>query len=226
MKFHPLAGKLAPKSMLINIPKLLASYYTIDPSGMVSFGTSGHRGCSFKGTFNEMHIASTAQAICEYRSSKGITGPLYLGFDTHAISEAAFRTSLEVFAANEVEVIIHDKDEYSPTPVISFLILEYNKTKSKGFADGVVITPSHNPPQDGGFKYNPPQGGPADVNATGWIQNRAKQPMNKILLRRLLTHFRRWSIWRSFKSKAFGWVWTPWEAPVSTIGRLSPKSTT
>ncbi len=178
MKFHPLAGKLAPKSMLINIPKLLASYYTIDPSGMVSFGTSGHRGCSFKGTFNEMHIASTAQAICEYRSSKGITGPLYLGFDTHAISEAAFRTSLEVFAANEVEVIIHDKDEYSPTPVISFLILEYNKTKSKGFADGVVITPSHNPPQDGGFKYNPPQGGPADVNATGWIQNRANQLMN------------------------------------------------
>ena len=178
MKFHPLAGKPAPKSMLVNIPKLLASYYTIDPSGMVSFGTSGHRGCSFKGTFNEMHIASTAQAICEYRSSKGITGPLYLGFDTHAISEAAFRTSLEVFAANKVEVIIHDKDEYSPTPVISFLILEYNKTKSKGFADGVVITPSHNPPQDGGFKYNPPQGGPADVNATGWIQNRANQLMN------------------------------------------------
>ena len=178
MKFHPLAGKPAPKSMLVNIPKLLASYYTIDPAGMVSFGTSGHRGCSFKGTFNEMHIASTAQAICEYRSSKGTTGPLYLGFDTHAISEAAFRTSLEVFAANEVEVIIHDKDEYSPTPVISFLILEYNKTKSKGFADGVVITPSHNPPQDGGFKYNPPQGGPADVNATGWIQNRANQLMN------------------------------------------------
>jgi len=164
--------------MLVNIPKLLASYYTIDPSGMVSFGTSGHRGCSFKGTFNEMHIASTAQAICEYRSSKGITGPLYLGFDTHAISEAAFRTSLEVFAANEVEVIIHEKDEYTPTPVISFLILEYNKAKSKGFADGVVITPSHNPPQDGGFKYNPPQGGPADVDATGWIQNRANQLMN------------------------------------------------
>ena len=164
--------------MLVNIPKLLASYYTIDPAGMVSFGTSGHRGCSFKGTFNEMHIASTAQAICEYRSSKGTTGPLYLGFDTHAISEAAFRTSLEVFAANEVEVIIHDKDEYSPTPVISFLILEHNKAKSKGFSDGVVITPSHNPPQYGGFKYNPPQGGPADVNATGWIQNRANQLMN------------------------------------------------
>ncbi|MBW1694101.1 MAG: phosphoglucomutase, alpha-D-glucose phosphate-specific, partial [Deltaproteobacteria bacterium] len=159
MGLHQLAGKPAPKSMLVNIPKLLASYYTIDPSGMVSFGTSGHRGCSFKGTFNEIHIASTAQAICEYRSSKGITGPLYLGFDTHAISEAAFRTSLEVFAANEVEVII-------------------NKAKSKGFADGVVITPSHNPPQDGGFKYNPPQGGPADVDATGWIQNRANQLMN------------------------------------------------
>ncbi|UCD88537.1 MAG: alpha-D-glucose phosphate-specific phosphoglucomutase [Desulfobacterales bacterium] len=178
MKLHQLAGKPAPRSMLVNIPKLLASYYTIEPSGVVSFGTSGHRGCSYKGTFNEMHIAATAQAICEYRSSKGITGPLYLGFDTHAISEAAFRTSLEVFAANAVEVIIHAKDEYTPTPVISFLILEYNKTKSKGFADGVVITPSHNPPQDGGLKYNPPQGGPADVGATGWIQNRANQLMN------------------------------------------------
>ncbi len=120
-----------------------------------------------------MHIASTAQAICDYRSSKGPTGPLFLGFDTHALSEPAFRTSLEVFAANEVDVVIHANDEYTPTPVISFWILEYNKRKTRRAADGVVITPSHNPPQDGGFKYNPPNGGPADVDATEWIQDRA-----------------------------------------------------
>jgi len=178
MELHQLAGKPAPKSMLVNIPRLVASYYTLEPSGPVSFGTSGHRGCSSNGTFNEMHIASTAQAISEYRALKGITGPLYLGFDTHALSEAAFRTSLEVFSANEVEVVIHAKDEYTPTPVISFLILEYNKAKTKGFADGVVVTPSHNPPRDGGFKYNPPQGGPADVDVTGWVQDRANKLMN------------------------------------------------
>jgi len=178
MELHPLAGKPAPKSMLINVPRLLSAYYTQEPAGPVSFGTSGHRGCSQKGTFNEMHITSTSQAICEYRALNGISGPLYLGFDTHGLSEAAFRTALEVFAANDVEVVIHANDEYTPTPVISFLILEYNKGKTKGFADGVVITPSHNPPQDGGFKYNPPQGGPADVDITGWVQERANQLMN------------------------------------------------
>ncbi|MFC1488340.1 phosphoglucomutase (alpha-D-glucose-1,6-bisphosphate-dependent) [Thermodesulfobacteriota bacterium] len=178
MEPHQLAGKPPLKSMLVNIPRLIASYYTLEPAGPVSFGTSGHRGCSSKGTFNEMHIASTAQAISEYRATKGTTGPLYLGFDTHALSEAAFRTSLEVFSANKVDVVIHSNDEYTPTPVISFLILEYNKAKTKGFADGVVITPSHNPPRDGGFKYNPPQGGPADVDVTGWVQNRANQLMN------------------------------------------------
>ena len=164
--------------MLVNISRLVASYYTLGPSGPVSFGTSGHRGCAFQGSFNEMHIASTAQAICEYRASKKITGPLYLGFDTHALSEAAFRTSLEVFAANRVQTVIHATDEYTPTPVISFLILEYNQSKTTRLADGVVITPSHNPPRDGGFKYNPPQGGPADVDVTGWIQDRANQLMN------------------------------------------------
>jgi len=178
MKLHPLAGKPALKSMLVNISRLVASYYTLGPSGPVSFGTSGHRGCAFQGSFNEMHIASTAQAICEYRASKKITGPLYLGFDTHALSEAAFRTSLEVFAANRVQTVIHATDEYTPTPVISFLILEYNQSKTTRLADGVVITPSHNPPRDGGFKYNPPQGGPADVDVTGWIQDRANQLMN------------------------------------------------
>ena len=178
MELHPLAGKPAPKSMLINVPRLLSSYYTLEHTGPVSFGTSGHRGCALKGTFNEMHIASTSQALCEYRASNGITGPLYLGFDTHGLSEAAFRTALEVFAANDVDVAIHANDEYTPTPVISFLILGYNKGKTKGFADGVVITPSHNSPQDGGFKYNPPQGGPADVGITGWVQDRANQLMD------------------------------------------------
>ncbi len=177
MEIHPLAGKPAPKSMLVNIPRLISSYYTLAADGPVSFGTSGHRGCAFNGTFNEPHIAATAQAICEFRSSKGACGPLFLGFDTHALSEAAFRTALEVFAANEVEVIVHANDEYTPTPVISFWILEYNSRKTKGPADGVVITPSHNPPQDGGFKYNPPHGGPADVDVTEWIQNRANEIM-------------------------------------------------
>ncbi len=175
MDIHPLAGKPAPRSMHTNIPRLVTSYYTLAAEGPVAFGTSGHRGCAFEGTFNDMHIAATAQAICEYRSSKGTDGPLFLGFDTHALSEPAFRTALEVFAANEVEVIINANDEYTPTPVISFWILEYNKRKKRGPADGVVITPSHNPPQDGGFKYNPPHGGPADVDATGWIQERANQ---------------------------------------------------
>lgn len=178
MESHQLAGKPAPRSILVNIPRLVASYYTLEPTGPVSFGTSGHRGCASEGTFNEIHIAATAQAICEFRASWGITGPLYLGFDTHALSEAAFRTSLEVFAANDVYVVIHAQDQYTPTPVISFLILEYNKGRTKGFADGVVITPSHNPPRDGGFKYNPPQGGPADVDVTGRVQDRANQLMN------------------------------------------------
>ena len=178
MALHHLAGKPAPKSMLVNVPRLVTSYYTNKPRGSVAFGTSGHRGSSLKGTFNEMHIAATAQAICEYRAPKEITGPLFLGFDTHALSEPAFRTALEVFAANEIEVVIHEKDEYTPTPVISYLILEHNKGKAEGFADGVVITPSHNPPQDGGFKYNPPHGGPADVDVTQWIEKRANQLMN------------------------------------------------
>jgi len=164
--------------MLVNVPGLVASYYTDEIEGPVAFGTSGHRGSSFKGTFNEMHIAATAQAICEYRASKAITGPLFMGFDTHALSEPAFRTALEVFAANEVEVVIHEKDEYTPTPVISFFILEHNKGKKEGLADGVVVTPSHNPPQDGGFKYNPPHGGPADIDVTGWVQDRANQLMD------------------------------------------------
>ena len=180
MDLHALAGKQAPKSMLTDISRLVSSYYTLETKGSVAFGTSGHRGSSFDGTFNENHISATAQAVCEYRQLKKITGPVYLGFDTHALSEPAFRTTLEVFAANKLKVIIHAKDEYTPTPVISFLILSYNKGKIKGLADGVVITPSHNPPSYGGFKYNPPSGGPADKDVTDWIQKRANQLMNSI----------------------------------------------
>ncbi len=175
MTLHELAGKRAPKSMLVNVPRLVSSYYTNEPIGPVAFGTSGHRGSSLNGTFNEEHITATAQAICEYRIVNRTTGPLFLGFDTHALSEPAFRTALEIFAGNGVEVVIHAKDEYTPTPVISHLILAYNGGKSKGFGDGVVITPSHNPPGDGGFKYNPPHGGPADVDVTQWIQERANR---------------------------------------------------
>jgi len=175
MALHELAGKQAPKSMLVNVLGLVSSYYTNEPRGPVAFGTSGHRGSSLKGTFNEMHITAIAQAICEYRITKGISGPLFMGFDTHALSEPAFRTALEVFAGNGVEVVIHAKDEYTPTPVISHLILGHNRGKSKGFGDGVVVTPSHNPPGDGGFKYNPPHGGPAEVDVTLWIQERANR---------------------------------------------------
>jgi len=179
MTLHRLAGKPAPESMLENIPELISSYYTLDASGPVSFGTSGHRGSALKGTFNEMHVAAMAQAICDFRSEKGRKGPLFMGFDTHALSIPAFRTALEVFAANGVETVIHEKDEYTPTPVISFLIVAHNRDPKSQLADGVVITPSHNPPRDGGFKYNPPHGGPADVTETRWIQDRANRLMGQ-----------------------------------------------
>jgi len=177
MTLHKLAGKPIPMSLLTNIPRLISSYYTLDIQGPVVFGTSGHRGSSLKGTFNEIHIAATAQAICEYRLINRICGPLFLGFDTHALSEPAFRTMLEVLVAHCVEVIIHSGDEYTPTPVISFMIIEYNR-KHREFADGVVITPSHNPPEDGGIKYNSISGGPADETITAWIQKRANQIIN------------------------------------------------
>ncbi|MCD6294417.1 MAG: phosphoglucomutase, alpha-D-glucose phosphate-specific [Deltaproteobacteria bacterium] len=179
MTLHRLAGKKAPESMLENIPELVSAYYTLDITGPVSFGTSGHRGSALKGTFNEMHVAAMAQAICDFRSEKGRKGPLFMGFDTHALSIPAFRTALEVFAANGVETVIHEKDEYTPTPVISFLIVTHNRNPKNQPADGVVITPSHNPPRDGGFKYNPPHGGPADVAETRWIQDRANRLMEQ-----------------------------------------------
>jgi len=170
-----LAGQPAPKSMLVNVPRLISSYYTLAAAAPVSFGTSGHRGSSLNGSFNEAHIAATSQAICDYRTLKGINGPLFLGFDTHALSEPAFRTAIEVLAANKIKAVIHERDEYTPTPVISFMILEHNKKQPADPADGVIVTPSHNPPQDGGFKYNPPHGGPADVAETRWIEERANE---------------------------------------------------
>ncbi|MDP1947250.1 MAG: phosphoglucomutase, alpha-D-glucose phosphate-specific, partial [Nitrospirota bacterium] len=164
--------------MLINIPRLITAYYTEKPNvnvreQRVTFGTSGHRGTSFKRSFNEVHIVAVAQAIYEYRKMENISGPLYLGMDTHALSEPAFASVLEVLAANGVEVMVDQDGGYTPTPVISHAILTYNRGKSSGLADGIVITPSHNPPEDGGIKYNPPHGGPADTQVTKWIENRA-----------------------------------------------------
>ena len=178
MSPHPLAGKPAPKDLLIDASQLEAKFYESkpdpgNPNQLVSFGTSGHRGTSSNGTFTEAHILAITQAICEYRSGQGINGPLFMGKDTHALSRPAERVALEVLAANSVETFIQRDDGFTPTPVISRAILAYNRSRSDGLSDGIVITPSHNPPGDGGFKYNPPNGGPADTDATGWIQNRA-----------------------------------------------------
>jgi len=178
MALSPLAGKSAPANLLIDVAKLERDYYqripeVADPNQLVNFGTSGHRGTPFKGTFNEPHILATTQAICEYRKSNGISGPLFMGKDPHAISAAAQRTALEVLAANGVETFIQRDEGFTPTPSISHAILTHNHGHQKSVADGIVITPSHNPPEDGGFKYNPPNGGPADTDITGWVQNRA-----------------------------------------------------
>ncbi len=180
MKRSPLAGKPAQPSILVNVPKLVTAYYTRvpDPSvpaQRVAFGTSGHRGSAFDTTFNERHVLAISQAICLYRKLKGIEGPLFLGIDTHALSEPAGATALEVLAANGVDVMIAENDEYTPTPAVSHAILEHNRGRRNGLADGIVITPSHNPPEDGGFKYNPPNGGPADTDVTGWIEGRANE---------------------------------------------------
>lgn len=180
MAISALAGKPAPTSLLVNIPKLMADYYTLQPDASlpdqaVSFGTSGHRGCASQSAFNENHIAAISQAIVEYRQAQGITGPIFIGMDTHALSEAAHATAIEVFAGNQRQVVIQGNGRYTPTPVISHAILTYNHDRTDGLADGVIITPSHNPPQDGGFKYNPPNGGPADTDATDVIQNRANE---------------------------------------------------
>jgi phosphoglucomutase len=177
-RLSPLAGKPLPANLLVDIPKLITAYYTVQPdvtvaAQRVAFGTSGHRGVSFDGNFNEAHVLAISQAICEYRKTKGIDGPLFMGFDSHALSAPAFASALEVLAANEVETRIAKGDEYTPTPAISQAILVHNRGRARGLADGIVITPSHNPPDGGGFKYNPPNGGPADTDVTKWIEQRA-----------------------------------------------------
>jgi phosphoglucomutase len=178
MKVNPRAGQLPDHKDLANIPRLVSAYYSelpdvADRTQRVAFGTSGHRGSSLTCSFNERHILAITQAICLYRAQQKIDGPLFLGIDTHALSEPAFGSALEVLAANGVDVMIDSRNGYTPTPAVSLAILAYNKGRTDGFADGVVVTPSHNPPEDGGFKYNPPNGGPADTSATGWIQDQA-----------------------------------------------------
>jgi phosphoglucomutase len=194
MSVHELAGKPAPPEILENIPRLVSAYYTHRPDAAeaeqrVAFGTSGHRGSSLEGSFNEEHILAVCQAICEHRTAQGIDGPLYVGMDTHALSEPALSTSIEVFAANAVTIVLQAGRGYTPTPVVSHAILSYNRGRGEGLADGVVITPSHNPPGDGGFKYNPPNGGPAGAEITDAIQARAND-----LLERGLDGVRRLSL--------------------------------
>jgi len=182
----PLAGKLAPLELLVDVPRLVTAYYTevpdpALPAQRVAFGTSGHRGSAFDTSFNEWHILAISQAVCGYRKRRGIDGPLFLGADTHALSTPALASALEVLGANRVEVMLARNDEYTPTPAVSHAILTYNRGRTSGLADGIVVTPSHNPPDNGGFKYNPPDGGPADEQVTGWIEARA----NAFLTRRL-----------------------------------------
>ena len=178
MTVNAAAGKPADPSILVNVPRLVTAYYELrpdpsDPRQRVAFGTSGHRGSAFDGSFNENHILAITQAICDYRKLQNIDGPLFLGMDTHALSEPAFASAIEVVAANSVEVMISEGTRYTPTPAVSHSILWYNRTRKSGLADGIVITPSHNPPEDGGFKYDPPHGGPADSNVTSWIEAKA-----------------------------------------------------
>ena len=186
MTIHPLAGKPVPKDLLVDTDNLRREYYAHKPDfadrgQRVSFGTSGHRGSSLRSSFNETHVLAITQAICDYRRRQGISGPLYLGKDTHALSEPAFATALEVLAANSVETMIDSKAEYTPTPAVSHAILTFNVGRTTGLADGIVITPSHNPPEDGGFKYNPPSGGPADTAVTRWIEDRANDLISRDL---------------------------------------------
>src|SRR5215470_12594756 len=178
MTISPLAGKPADPSLLINVPRLVTAYYTRRPdlsvpAQRVAFGTSGHRGSALDNAFNEAHILAITQAICLYRKQQGIDGPLYIGIDTHALSEPAFATALQVLVANGVDVMVDANNGYTPTPVISHAILTHNRGRTRGLADGIVITPSHNPPRFGGFKYDPPTGGPADTHVTQWIEQQA-----------------------------------------------------
>lgn len=226
MSPHPLAGQPAPHSFLVNIPRLVSSYYTLkpdpeNPAQQVAFGTSGHRGSSLLGSFNEAHILAIAQALAEYRAQQGITGPLFMGMDTHALSEAAWMTAVEVLTANGVEVWVEKGRGYTPTPLVSHAILQYNRSRNSGspsgqrpsgLADGIVITPSHNPPQDGGFKYNPPSGGPADTHVTKVIQERANR-----ILRDGLAEVKRWPLRRALEAvREFDFV-TPYVNQLESI---------
>ncbi len=202
MSLHALAGKQAPHSMLINVPQVVSSYYRLHPDATdatqsVAFGTSGHRGSSLRKSFNEDHILATTQAICDFRRARDISGPLFLGKDTHALSEPSHATALEVLAANDVDVMVQKDSGYTPTPVISHAILVYNRRRKSGLADGIVITPSHNPPEDGGIKYNPPHGGPADVTVTEWIEDRANS-----LIKEGNRHVKRMPYENALKAKA------------------------
>lgn len=249
---HERAGTPAGPEDLVDVARLVTAYYALhpdpaEPGQRVAFGTSGHRGSSLATAFNEDHIAATSQAICEYREGQGIDGPLFLGADTHALSEPAKVTALEVFAANDVSVFLDSADGYTPTPAVSHAILAHNRGRSSGLADGVVVTPSHNPPADGGFKYNPPNGGPAGSEATSWIQDRANE-----LIEGGLKGVRRIPYTRALAAPAPAattslaptwpicrtcWTWTrsarpvcrsariPWAGHRSPIGGASPKST-
>lgn len=201
MALHPEAGKPASRDQLVNVARLISAYYTNKPekgnsTQAVAFGTSGHRGSAFLNTFTDTHIAAICQALAEFRLSQGTTGPLFMGMDTHALSESAFSTAVEVLAANGVHLIVQEDRGYTPTPVISHAILDYNEGKSIALADGVVITPSHNPPEDGGFKYNPPHGGPADSDVTNLIQKRANE-----LIEQDLASVKRMDLAEAFKSE-------------------------
>src|SRR5215467_4907060 len=181
---NPAAGKSVDVHSLTNVPRLVTAYFASrpdpgDPAQRISFGTSGHRGSSLKNSFNENHILATTQAICDYRREAGLTGPLFIGIDTHALAEPALASAVEVFAANGVDIMVDQRGGYTPTPVISHAILTYNKGRKDGMADGVVITPSHNPPEDGGYKYNPPHGGPADTDVTGQVEKQANRYMEE-----------------------------------------------
>jgi len=210
MAIHPLAGKPAPADILIDVAAVEKAYYerrpdVDNPLQLVSFGTSGHRGSSLDGSLNEAHIFAITQAICDYRASKQISGPLFMGKDTHAVSGPAQRSALEVLAANGVETIIQRDGGFTPTPSISRAILVYNRGRKERLADGIVVTPSHNPPADGGFKYNPPDGGPADTDITDWVQQRANALLREVMKR--MSGGSSWSvalsrIWRMARSSA------------------------
>ena len=244
------AGLPADPSILVDLDRLLGAYHDIrpdpaDPTQRVAFGTSGHRGSSFNGAFNDAHIVAMTEAICRYRASQGTDGPLFVGRDTHALSEPAFQSALEVLVANGVDVRVDAADGYTPTPVVSHAILGYNRGRTEHLADGIVITPSHNPPEDGGFKYDPPDGGPADASITGWIQDQANELLASgwetvrrtpfaearaaatatTTSRPTSTTWKACWTWRPSRRQACGSAWTRWVARASPTGRRSPPGT-